>query len=228
MVIRVLLKAKMAHFGTAFSNHTSKMSYRLPSKTSMRGLVGAALGISFEECQKLPYRYHFRWLTDVRTSMVAQSRMVLENTNSVQSVLGSKAWERGELKTSIDYIEYIVSEDGYVEGELLIEVLDGTEELLESSLRCPEFPLYLGSSESFVRVIRVERLDLPKMEGESSFMGMFVGELSKFRVSERVPSKMSGYRKPVDFEDVYDLENTIVGKSKYGYYVIDGVSRSFY
>lgn len=227
-MIRVLLKAKMAHFGTAFSNHTSKMTYRLPSKTSMRGFVGAALGISFDDCQELPYRFNFSWLNDVKTSMVAQSRMVLENTNSVQSVLGSKAWERGELKTSIDYIEYVVSEDGYLEGELLIEVLDGTEDQLIDSLLNPEYPLYFGSSESFVKVLDVEKLDLPKMVGESEFLGMFVGELSKFRVSERVPSKMSGYRKPVDFEDVYNLENTIVGKSKYGYYVIDGVSRSFY
>lgn len=227
-MIRVLLKAKMAHFGTAFSNHTSKMTYRLPSKTSMRGFVGAALGISFEDCQELPYRFHFSWLNDVKTSMVAQSRMVLENTNSVQSVLGSKAWERGELKTSIDYIEYVVSEDGYLEGELLIEVLDGTEDQLIDSLLNPEYPLYFGSSESFVKVLDVEKLVLPKMVGESEFLGMFVGELSKFRVSERVPSKMSGYRKPIDFEDVYNLENTIVGKSKYGYYVIDGVSRSFY
>lgn len=227
-MIRVLLKAKMAHFGTAFSNHTSKMTYRLPSKTSMRGFVGAALGISFEDCQELPYRFHFSWLNDVKTSMVAQSRMVLENTNSVQSVLGSKAWERGELKTSIDYIEYVVSEDGYLEGELLIEVLDGTEDRLIDSLLNPEYPLYFGSSESFVKVLDVEKLVLPKMVGESEFLGMFVGELSKFRVSERVPSKMSGYRKPIDFEDVYNLENTIVGKSKYGYYVIDGVSRSFY
>lgn len=227
-MIRVLLKAKMAHFGTAFSNHTSKMTYRLPSKTSMRGFVGAALGISFDDCQELPYRFHFSWLNDVKTSMVAQSRMVLENTNSVQSVLGSKAWERGELKTSIDYIEYVVSEDGYLEGELLIEVLDGTEDQLVDSLLSPEYPLYFGSSENFVKVIAVEKLDLQKMVGESEFLGMFVGELSKFRVSERVPSKMSGYRKPVDFEDVYNLENTIVGKSKYGYYVIDGVSRSFY
>ena len=227
-MIRVLLKAKMAHFGTAFSNHTSKMTYRLPSKTSMRGFVGAALGISFEDCQDLPYRFHFSWLNDVKTLMVAQSRMVLENTNSVQSVLGSKAWERGELKTSIDYIEYVVSEDGYLEGELLIEVLDGTEDQLIDSLLNPEHPLYFGSSESFVKVLDVEKLVLPKMVGESEFLGMFVGELSKFRVSERVPSKMSGYRKPVDFEDVYNLENTIVGKSKYGYYVIDGVSRSFY
>lgn len=227
-MIRVLLKAKMAHFGTAFSNHTSKMTYRLPSKTSMRGFVGAALGISFDDCQELPYRFHFSWLNGVKTSMVAQSRMVLENTNSVQSVLGSKAWERGELKTSIDYIEYVVSEDGYLEGELLIEVLDGTEDQLIDSLLSPEYPLYFGSSESFVKVLDVEKLVLPKMVGESEFLGMFVGELSKFRVSERVPSKMSGYRKPVDFEDVYNLENTIVGKSKYGYYVIDGVSRSFY
>lgn len=227
-MIRVLLKAKMAHFGTAFSNHTSKMTYRLPSKTSMRGFVGAALGISFDDCQELSYRFHFSWLNDVKTSMVAQSRMVLENTNSVQSVLGSKAWERGELKTSIDYIEYVVSEDGYLEGELLIEVLDGTEDQLIDSLLNPEYPLYFGSSESFVKVLDVEKLVLPKMVGESEFLGMFVGELSKFRVSERVPSKMSGYRKPIDFEDVYNLENTIVGKSKYGYYVIDGVSRSFY
>lgn len=227
-MIRVLLKAKMAHFGTAFSNNTSKMTYRLPSKTSMRGLVGAALGISFADCQELPYRFHFSWLNDVKTSMVAQSRMVLENTNSVQSVLGSKAWERGELKTSIDYIEYVVSEDGYLAGELLIEVLDGTEDRLVDSLLNPEYPLYFGSSESFVKVLGVEKLDLTRMVGESEFLGMFVGELSKFRVSERVPSKMSGYRKPVDFEDVYNLENTIVGKSKYGYYVIDGVSRSFY
>lgn len=227
-MIRVLLKAKMAHFGTAFSNHTSKMTYRLPSKTSMRGFVGAALGISFDDCQELPYRFHFSWLNDVKTSMVAQSRMVLENTNSVQSVLGSKAWERGELKTSIDYIEYVVSEDGYLEGELLIEVLDGTEDQLIDSLLNPEYPLYFGSSEGFVKVLDVEKLVLPKMVGESEFLGMFVGELSKFRVSERVPSKMSGYRKPIDFEDVYNLENTIVGKSKYGYYVIDGVSRSFY
>ena len=228
MVVRVKVKSKLAHFGTAFSNHTSKMSYRVPSKSSLRGFVGAALGISFDDCQELPYRYNFKWVTRTRTQMVAQSRMVIENTNSLHSVVRSADWERGNLKRSIDYIEYVVGDDGYIEGDLLIEVLDGSEDRLVNHLRNPEFPLYLGSSECLVKVVDVRCIDIEWLDGTAEFSGMFVGEIDGFYLSERMPERMLSYRKPGKFEEVYLLENSIVGKSKCGYYVVDGENRSIY
>jgi CRISPR-associated Cas5-like protein len=228
MLLRVRLKGKMAHFGTPFSNHTSKLSHLVPSKSVMNGMLGASKGLSFYESQDLSYRYSFKWVSDLRNQLIAKKRLVLDIKNNVKNVLRSVEWERGELKGSVDYIEHLYSHDGFIEADWFIEVLDGSEDEIEFSLTNPVFPLYFGVSENFIRVLEIERLYLPKKEGKNKFSGFFVGVSDSWLMKERMVEKMRGYRNPASYEDVYTLSQEIEGECKYGYYEIEGYNISMW
>lgn len=221
MLLRVRLNGKMAHFGTPFSNHTSKLSHLVPSKSAMNGMLGAAKGLSFLESQELTYRYSFMWVNSVSNQLVAKKRMVVDIKNNIKNILKSADWERGQLNGSIDYIEHLYSKDGYIEADWYIEVLDGFENEIIKELNNPEYPLYFGKAENLIKIIEIEKIYKDKNFSKASFSNFFIGDVDGWVMKERMVEKMRGYRNPSSYEDVYTLNKEIIGVSKYGHYELD-------
>lgn len=223
MLIKIRLKSKMAHFGTAFSNHTSKLSHMVPSKSAMNGMLGAARGLDFLDSQEQNFRFSFIWLNGMDSQLIAKKRLMIDIKNNVKNVLRSKDWERGVLPSTIDYEEHLYNVNGFLEAYWFIEVTDTDTDidLLVSSILNPIFPMYLGKAEHLVRVIEIEVLDIEKKYDSNLFSGFFVGAEEDWVMKERMVEKMKGYRNPSSFEDVYTLKGIIRGVSKYGYYEIE-------
>lgn len=216
----------MGHFGTAFSNHTSKMTHRVPSKSALHGMFGAAMGFDRLELRGISNRYSFSWDTEIVTSMVGKSRYVFDCINDVKSVVRLKDWERGLLKRSVDYIEHVHDvRGGSLTATWLIELDESmnVDDVMDY-LSNPAYPLYLGTSECLVRVSDVEMIEVEKRFDDAYFTGFFVGEVLEDRwvVTERMTECMRDYRMPERFEDVYTLNDVVYGRPKYGYVQLDG------
>lgn len=209
MLLKVHLKGRMAHFGTAFTNHSSKGSHRIPSKSMMKGMLGAALGIDFKESQKLGNRFSFSWIGDVRSSIITKSGVMLRYGNDVKTVLKSKDWKKGELKRSLDSLEYLLGNP--LEAYWYIEV-GNDKDLVVDSLRRPVFPLFFGRSECLVSVVGVEEMWLEEAENRvGRFKDLFIGESEEWLLEERMVDTMRDYRKPRSFKNVYTGDRVIGG-----------------
>lgn len=224
-VVVVTLRGRMAHFGTAFSNHTSKMSHRVPSKSALHGMFGAVMGLGREELRGVSNRYSFRWLSDVNLGMVAKSRYVLTCKTDVKSVIGLKEWERGDISRSIDYVEHVQDVRGEsLRARWVIELGESFDVRdVVSGLECPEYPIYFGTSECLAVVESVEVMDCELMTGVGEFNQFFVGTVEEdgWVLTERMVESMAGYRKPESLMDVYTLDRPIRGVAHAGYYIIE-------
>lgn len=227
MLLKFHIKSKMAHFGTPFSNHTSKLSHLVPSKSAMKGMVGAAKGISFLECQELNYRFSFHFLDSVNNQLIAKNRMLIEVKNNIRNIIRGSDWESGKLPNTIDFEEHLYNEKGYIEAYWFIEVLDEEEvcDLVESILN-PVYPIYLGKTEHLVRILGVEYITDEKKYDCNEFNNFFIGESEDWLFTERMVETMRGYRDPKVFENVYTLKAPIKGISKYGYYKLKDLNVS--
>lgn len=224
-VIVVTLRGRMAQFGTAFSNHTSKMSHRVPSKSALHGMFGAAMGFGREDLRGIKNRYSFRWVRDVRLGMIAKSRYVLTCKTDVKSVLGLKEWERGALSRSVDYVEHVQDVKGEsLRAKWVIELDDAFDVSgVVNALNCPEYPLYFGTSECLAVVESVDVLDCELYTDSSVFNQFFVGTIEEagWVLTERMVESMVDYRKPENLVDVYTLDRPIRGTAREGYYIIE-------
>lgn len=210
------LQVKETHLGTAFSNHTSKLSSRVPSKSQIRGLLGAALGIPFEDTQSLDFGYAYYWLTSPHSQMVAMNREVFKSApNTRREVFSNR-----EHFHTIDYIEHLYNPSGNrLIGRLYIEIDEVNALYYQESLKNPVFPLYLGKVENMVSIkkVTIER-DLHKSYEEAEFSDFFVGSSTSFLITERLVDKMRSYRTPLSLSSVYSLPQKIRGKAASGHY----------
>ena len=215
--LRLQFKVPMTHLGTAFSNNTSRMSSLVPSKSMIRGLIGAALGESFSTTQQYKFHYSFQWTTEYKTMMLALNHTVHTSKPDFRTLALSERVER----YTIDYVEHLYNPNGMrLEGYIYIGMDDESElDKISKALKAPEYPLYLGKSSAFLRVVDVSIFKAKIKYENATFTNFFIGTSDVFQLTERLSDCMLGYRIADTFESVYTQPYPIYGSSKYGYIV---------
>lgn len=213
--LRLHFKVPMTHLGTAFSNNTSRMSSLVPSKSMIRGLIGAALGESFSTTQHYAFHYSFQWLTEYKTMMLALNHTVHTATPDFRTLALSERVER----YTIDYVEHLYNPSGMrLEGYIYIGMEDENFlHLLSHALKSPEYPLYLGKSSAFLKVLDVTIFKAEISYEAATFSNFFIGTSDGFQLTERLSDCMLDYRIANTFESVYTQPVPLYGHSKYGF-----------
>lgn len=231
-IIKVIGKARQLHFGTAFSNNSMKLSSNIPSKSMILGLIGASRGISMIESQSLNYDVSFKWLNreDIENQLIKKKRIVYKGSLKMVNILKSDNWETGNQLRTLDSVEYIFNKNDNLLFEIIIGNIKTDEERdnIINNLMYPEYPLYLGKSESLLKIVDIIKYELERKYDENIFTDLFIGESNSYIVKERLVEKMKDYRIPEKLESVYTLRRPIKGVSKNGYYDIEGATYSIW
>ena len=186
-VLRFLLKGKRAHFRRFYTN-SSGLTYPVPPPASLKGLLGAALGLGPEYAQRLSGLY-----LSVRPE--GALRHLFQTVNHLFLKGGKLEELRGlhqEGRTQIP-LQFLVGKEGnpvafeaYVAGE------EGLVERLKRALEAPQYPLALGPAYALAWVEGVELL-----EGEVQ-MGWEGEGIGWWRVEaltlKEIPSRVRLYR----------------------------------
>lgn len=153
-VLRFLLKGKRAHFRRFYTN-SSGLTYPVPPPSTLKGLLGAALGLGPEYAQELSGLY-----LSVRPK--GALRHLFQTVNHLFLKEGKLEELRGlhqEGRTQIP-LQFLVGEEGnpvafeaYVAGE------EGLVERLKKALEDPQYPLALGPAYALAWVEEVELLE---------------------------------------------------------------------
>lgn len=224
--ILINCESSLLHFGISLGNNTNKMSSNIPSKSMIRGFIGSCLGLSFSQIQDLDFYYSFQWLIPIRNLIIGKNRMVYKNMNS--DYLKSSNWLNGEPLNTIDSVEYVSTVDGI--SNLKFNILIGFKEEkydyenFISKLKYPEYPIYLGNSDSLIRIKCMNILELKINADENYFKDLFIGSSSNFLVEEILTDRMINYRVPLDSVSVYTRSNLIKGRCINGYISVDDIN----
>lgn len=222
-ILKLDCRLREAHFGTAFSNNSIKLSSNIPSKSMILGMIGASKGLSMKESQKQSYEISFKWKDreNVCSQLVKMNRLMYEGSLKTKNILSTDRWYKGEPSTKIDSIEYLYNKKGNLKFEIIISNIEEDIEYLIEKLKSPEYPLYLGKSESLLVIENIEIYNTVKQFDENYFEDLFIGESKSYVLKERLVEKMDNYREPEKLESVYTLKNKMKGLTKKGYVLIN-------
>jgi CRISPR-associated protein Cas5t len=143
---------------------TFHRTYPLPPYTSLVGMLGAAMGVELQEA------YTFVKDQDVQLGVGGWSAGMMKDLWKIQ-----KLGEKVEVGSAILLREHCVD----VRLVLLFEAISSkTLESLKRAFEQPFFPLTAGQSDSILRVVATQIVDLPKIEKDTIHSVMLFTELT--------------------------------------------------
>lgn len=224
MAIVVTLSGKFAHFKTVDSNHSSCLTYSAPTRPSLLGMVGAALGWKYdrvlEELQE-QLDIGFRWLSENAESVTIVGRKKIEVNPSFDKV------NKNSIHDTLDGIQYIHEING---GDLKCELFISSknEELMNeiyNAFNNPVYPLCFGLAKLQAKIEEVEIVEAKYSKGETITDSIFISDVEVDDVDfSYIPRKSKGHRKSFDFELTGVPSTKVKVDSKFGFYEVENTT----
>ncbi|BCU68007.1 hypothetical protein HS7_14440 [Sulfolobales archaeon HS-7] len=194
-VLRAVIKGKMAHFRKVYSNSTS-LSYYFPPRTTVLGIIAAALGKERDSyySEFNVYNVGVATLTPLRKLVTAEDILDTDELNTTKF--------RGFSNRVPTTKEIVIASRGdFLSYEIFINPLN---QELEKSMREPVYPLSLGPANMLAWVDEVEEVDCDELpSGSAEVVGAVPAEVkvkfsSKVQISleDTVPRDFSSGRVP--------------------------------
>lgn len=226
-IIAVEVKSNFAHFGTINSNHSTKLTYSMPTRTNLLGMFGAIMGLNYcDVIEKWDHKINFawKWLSENETSVIMVNRHKIEKNPCYFNMIKSKnkkLLSDSPFDQTLDSIEYLKGKNGLLKGKWFIIVDEQYHNEVLKALKSPTYPICLGNSECLASIQNVEIVNGELVNDEIEADYIVSDECFENALCETMPRRVKGYREGIEFAKVWiGLSNKLKGVSKFGGYRI--------
>ncbi len=197
--LRFVISGKLAHFRRFYTN-SSSLTYPIPPPPTLRGLLGAALGLGPEYAQTFAES-----LFGVRPA--APWRFLMQTANYLKIKKGELRLAGGE-HTQIP-LQFVAPRDFEARVRYEVIVLGPDPDALADALKNPRYPLALGPAYALGQIEAVTPIEGEATDG---FQGEVMGALRAEAISglwgparllhDRYPLKLAEDRTPLAVADL--------------------------
>lgn len=218
-VIKVSLVGDIGHYKMANTNHSLKMTYAIPPRTSLLGMLGAICGLKYDEAiDKFNdcVDFGWKWNVDIKKQIITLNRHKIQK--------GAMFDKNKTFFQTLDVAEYITpKKDKFLKAEWFIFVNDDNlfDYILES-LKNPVYAIYFGTTDCLAGIINYEIVNGEFIKDTVEAQYIVSDNIIKHGICETVQRKMLDQRVGIEFVKVWwGVNDMIEGVNKFGAYKIN-------